>query len=120
MHSFHDLGGSAIMDIVKPFGEPVFPSMKGYEEAADAGEVVLGPHKLREMIIKRNDMQKGYMDHWAASATDGKPPVDGIISAVSAFAAPRLGATQTLGYVGYTGVWNLLGKSRKKGILRNC
>lgn len=98
------------MDIVKPYNEPIFPSMQGYALAAAAGESELGPTKMRLMNLRRNELQKAYLDRWNASATaDGKPRIDGIIQAVSPWAAPRLGETQRSGlYVGYTGVWNLL------------
>lgn len=107
--AFFDLGGAAIMDIVKPYNEPIFPSMQGYAVAAEAGEGELGPTKMRLMNLRRNQLQKAYLDRWNASATDGKARIDGIIQAVSPWAAPRLGETQRAGlYVGYTGVWNLL------------
>ena len=101
------------MDVVKSYNEPVFPSMQGFAMAAQAGEGELGPTKMRMMNIKRNELQKAYLDRWNASATDGKDRIDGIIQAISPWAAPRLGETQRSGsYVGYTGVWNFLGKSR--------
>ncbi|KAL2429753.1 Acetamidase [Exophiala dermatitidis] len=107
--AFYDLGGAAIMDLIKPYNEPVFPSMEGYAIAAQAGEGELGPTKMRQMNMRRNELQKAYLDRWNASATDGKPRIDGIIQAVSPWAAPRLGETQRSGlYVGYTGVWNFL------------
>lgn len=97
------------MDVVKPYGEPIFPSMEGYAIAAQADEGELGPTKMRMMNLRRNELQKAYLDRWNASATDGKGRIDGIIQAVAPWAAPRLGQTQTAGlYVGYTGVWNLL------------
>jgi len=100
------------MDIVKPYDEPIFPSMQGFAVAAEAGEGELGPTKMRLMNIRRNALQKAYLDRWNASATaDGKPPIDGVIQALSPWAAPRLGETQRSGlYVGYTGVWNFLGE----------
>jgi amidase len=98
------------MDLVSPWGEPVFDSMQGYALAAQAGENELGPTKMRMMNIRRNALQKAYLDRWNASATDGKDRIDGIIQAVSPWAAPRLGGTQAKSlYVGYTGVWNFLG-----------
>ena len=99
------------MDLLEPHEEPVFPSMKGYEMAAKAGPGALDAVKLRNMIIKRNQLQKDYVDYWNASATDGKEPIDGIIMALYPICTPRLGATQPNIYVGYTGVWNFLGKS---------
>jgi amidase len=98
------------MDIVKPYGEPIFPSMEGYAVAAAAGEGELGPTKMRMMNIRRNELQKAYLDRWNATATDGKPRLDGLICATSPWAAPRLGETQRSGlYVGYTGFVNFLG-----------
>lgn len=107
------------MDVIKPYNEPVFPSMQGFAVAAEAGEGELGPTRMRMMNIRRNALQKAYLDRWNASATsDGKPPIDGIIQAVSPWAAPRLSETQRSGlYVGYTGVWNFLGEYIPKPLL---
>ncbi|KIW87970.1 uncharacterized protein Z519_11555 [Cladophialophora bantiana CBS 173.52] len=107
--AFFDLGGAAIMDLIKPWGEPVFPSMEGYALAAAAGEGELGPTKMRMMNLRRNELQKAYLDRWNATATDGKPRLDALICAASPWAAPRLGQTQRQSlYVGYTGFVNFL------------
>jgi amidase len=98
------------MDVIKPYGEPVFESMKGYEIVWEAGEKDIGPTQMRAMVMERNALQKAYVDHWNSSAVDGKAPVDGIIQAVAPWSTPRLGGTQPNLYVGYTGVWNYLGK----------
>lgn len=110
--AFFNLGGAGIMKTINSFNEPVFPSMEPFAKAAEAGEGELGPTKMRMMNIHRNALQKAYLDRWNASATaDGKPRIDGIIQAVSPWAAPRLNGTQTVGlYAGYTCVWNLLGE----------
>lgn len=109
--AFHTLGGAAIIGLTKQNNEPVFGSMKAYEETYNKGEnAALGPTKLREMIAKRNTLQKAYLDRWSATAADGKGTMDGIILASSPWTAPRLGITQTLFCVNYTGVFNLLGK----------
>ena len=79
--------------------------------AAAAGEGELGPTRMRMMNLRRNELQKAYLDRWNATATDGKARLDGLISAVSPFAAPRLGQTQRgCLYVGFTGFVNFLGK----------
>ena len=64
------------------------------------------------MALKRNQLQKAYLDRWQATAADGKAPLDGIIMAVAPWSAARLGTTQKTSYVGYTGVANLLGENR--------
>ena len=110
MAAIFDLGGSAIMSYLEPYGEPVFESMNGYQEAAKAGEAELGPTKIRMMTLMRNALQKEYLDRWMATAANGKQPMDGIIMAVTPWAAARLGQTQKTLYFGYTGVFNLLGK----------
>ena len=107
--AFFDLGGGAIMDQLVPFGEPIFGSMTGYAEAAKAGEGDLGPTKMRTMNLKRNQMQKAYLDRWMATASETEGPIDGVIMATSPWGAARLGITQEAMYVGYTGVFNLLG-----------
>ena len=103
--SFYDLGGTAITDILKPFDEPVFPSMQGYAIAAKAE---LNVTQMRHKVLQRNDLQQKYLDAWNATATADKGPMDGIVMAVSPWAAPRLGATQKDLYIGYTGVFNFL------------
>jgi amidase len=100
--AFYDFGGGAIMTHLEPHNEPVFPAMAGYREAAKAGENDLGPTKIRMMNLKRNALQKAYLDRWNA-ATNGQQPLDGIIQAVSPWCAARLGETQKNMYVGYTG-----------------
>lgn len=107
--SFFDFGGTAIMSYLEPYSEPVFGSMQGYAEAAKAGENDLGPTKLRMMNMKRNALQKAYLDRWMRTATPKKQPVDGIIMAASPWSAARLGQTQKNLYIGYTGVFNFLG-----------
>jgi amidase len=109
--SFYTLGGAAILELILKHEEPVFASMKEYEAIYRKGEhSALGPTKLREMITRRNAFQKIYLDRWSATATDEKLPMDGIIMATSPWTAPRLGITQKLFNVNYTGVWNLLGE----------
>ena len=109
--SFHTLGGAAILELTLKHEEPVFGSMKKYEATYRKGEhETLGPTKLREMIMKRNTFQKIYLDRWSATVADGKGPMDGIIIPASPWTAPRLGITQKLFSVSYTGVWNLLGE----------
>jgi amidase len=107
--SFHTLGGAAILSLTREHEEPVFGSMKAYEATYEKGEHgTLGPTKLREMITRRNAFQKAYMDRWNATAKDGQV-MDGIIMPASPWTAPRLGLTQSVFCVNFTGVWNLLG-----------
>jgi amidase len=84
--------------------------MKGYEAAAEAGEGALGPTKLRMMTLQKNQLQKAYLDRWQASGSNGRQPLDGIIMAVTPWAAARLGTTQKNAYFGYTGVASFLGQ----------
>ena len=108
--SFHRLGGAAIIGLTQEHDEPVFESMKDYEGVFNKGESgTLGPTKLREMIVERNALQKAYLDRWNATKADGKPVMDGIILASSPWTAPRLGISQEVFCVNFTGVYNLLG-----------
>lgn len=110
--SFHTLGGAAILTLTEEHAEPVYGSMKKYEETHLKGETTLGPTKLREMITRRNAFQKAYLERWNETAKDGDGQVmDGIIMPVSPWTAPRLGVTQRVFCVNFTGVWNLLGLS---------
>lgn len=103
--SFYDLGGGALASVIDPTGEPYFPSMKPYGIAAKAE---LNVTQMRHKVMQRNQLQQAYLDAWNATATPDKPPMDGIIMAVSPWAAPRLGASQKDFYIGYTGVINFL------------
>lgn len=109
--SFHITGGAAIIGLTRENGEPVFPSMKNYEAQFEKGEsATLGPTKLREMITKRNALQKAYVDRWQATEGDGKAVMDAIICPASTWTAPRLGQSQKTFCVNFTAVWNLLGR----------
>jgi amidase len=110
--AFFAFGGPAIMPLLEGHGEPVFGSMDGYAQAAKAGEADLGPTKMCTMNLKRNALQKAYLDRWMATASCGKQAMDGIVMTVTPWAAARLGQTQETFYVGYTGVFNLLGRKR--------
>ncbi|KIV93494.1 hypothetical protein PV10_04705 [Exophiala mesophila] len=103
VEAFSKLGGAAIMNDIKPYGEPIFPCMKGYEVAAEAEDI--GITEIREMITKRDDLQQEYLEYWMTGAPDGQP-LDGIIMATAPHAAPRLQGTQGDLYIGYTGLWN--------------
>lgn len=103
--SFYDLGGGALASVIDPTGEPYFPSMKPYAIAAKAE---LNVTQMRHKVMQRNQLQQAYLDAWNATATPEKPPMDGIIMAVSPWSAPRLGASQKDFYIGYTGVVNFL------------
>ena len=109
--AFYRLGGAAILGLTRNNEEPVFPSMRDYEAVYDRGEAgSLGPTKLREMIMKRNALQKAYLDRWSATKANGKEAMDGIIIASSPWTAVRLGFSQEVFCVNYTGVFNLLGR----------
>ncbi|KAF4626956.1 hypothetical protein G7Y89_g11201 [Cudoniella acicularis] len=107
--SFYTLGGAAILELTKAHEEPVFGSMKEYEATYERGEHgTLGPAKLREMITRRNAYQKEYLDRWSKTGADGKGVMDAIILPASPWTAPRLGFTQEVFCVNYTGVFSLL------------
>lgn len=108
--AFHDLGGEAIVSLLKAGGEPIFEAMKGYEAVAEAGEGALSPTKLRMMTLQKNELQKAYLDRWQAFGSKRREPLDGIIMAVTPWAAARAGTTQKNTYIGYTGVASFLGQ----------
>lgn len=108
MTAFQTFGGSVVADALNLTGEPFFKSMKGYEKASREGENILGPSSLREMTLRRNKLQKDYLNRWRATATPEKEQMDGVIMAVTPWAAARLRVTEELSYVGYTGVFNIL------------
>lgn len=72
----------------------------------------LGPEKLREMILERNQLQKDFLDQWMATdnRTEGdSSPIDGLISPIAVAPAPRLQQDPKLIYGGFTAFANVLG-----------
>jgi hypothetical protein len=110
LEAFFLFGAEPIVGLQQKHGEPIYPAMTPYETYAKQGEGNLGPTKMRNMNIKRDMLHKAYLNRWQASATADKGPIDGIIMPTTPWCAARLGFTQKAMYVGYTGVWNLLGK----------
>lgn len=83
--------------------------MANYEKTYRKGEDgTLGPTKLREMITRRNAFQKQYLDAWNATADGGEQVMDAIIMPASVWTAPRLGVTQELFSVNFTGWVNVV------------
>lgn len=111
IEAFQLFGGKLVSDALSSSDEPFFPSMKGYEKAGREGESIVGLSKLKNMTVARNKLQKDYLDRWQATSAGGRGPIDGLITPVTPWAAARLGVTQKMSYIGYTGVFNLLGKS---------
>lgn len=122
VEAFVGFGGSAIMQQLTPHGEPVFPHMAGYEEAAankDNSEAI-DADRIRAMNLARNDFAKRHLDRWQATGTGTssntatpKHPIDALIMPASPWPATRLGLTNNpdgvrRAYFGYTGVWSLL------------
>ena len=99
------------MPVLEDYDEPVFNAMKRVFESGRNTGNRLGPAKLREMIIKRNELQKKYLDQWMATQESAERPMDGIIWPVAPTAANRLRFSEVVQYVGYTGFANILGTS---------
>jgi hypothetical protein len=97
------------MPVLEDYDEPVFNAMKRVFESGRNTGHRLGPAKLREMIIRRNDLQKKYLDRWMATQESAERPMDGIIWPVSPTAANRLRFAEEVQYVGYTSFANILG-----------
>ncbi|KAK2746972.1 hypothetical protein FQN57_002544 [Myotisia sp. PD_48] len=106
--AFGEFGSTAIIPQLEAFEEPIFGSMKRVFGSGDLSARKLGPERLREMILRRNQLQKDYLDRWVATKTDTLGPMDCIVSPVAATASARLGLSEEMEYVGYTGFGNLL------------
>lgn len=110
--SFDELGSDAIMPLLEEYKEPLYGSMERAFSAYKNKTEKLDPAKLRQMIVKRNQLQKNFLDRWMATRTDSGGPIDAIIAPVAPSGAPRLGQGEAVDYIGYTGFVNLLGKRR--------
>lgn len=103
------------------FSEPIFKAMERQYQSNDGKVRDLGADKLREMILRRNQLQMDYLDRWMSTQKDTERSLDGIISPVAPTAANRLGFAETSHYVGYTSVFNLLGmKPQAKLPIPDC
>jgi amidase len=105
--AFDLLGTDAIIPQLDAYDEPIFKAMQR-QFSSDPSQ--LNPGKLRDMIVKRNQLQKDYLDRWVATGKDGGRTMDGIIAPVAAPAANRLGLAETIQYIGYTSAFNSLGE----------
>ncbi|KAK2810984.1 hypothetical protein FQN50_002577 [Emmonsiellopsis sp. PD_5] len=106
--SFDELGSDAIIPQLEAYKEPLFGSMERAFSACKKNAGKFNPERLREMITKRNILQKEYLDRWMATKTETDGPIDGIIAPVAPTGAPRLGLGGKVDYVGFTGFVNLL------------
>ncbi|KAF3490850.1 acetamidase [Arthroderma uncinatum] len=106
LEAFHVFGASEILPRLQEHGEPLFKSMESSSSSCKVDE--LSAVKLSEMIIKRNSLQKQYLDRWMATETDASGPMDCIISPVAVAPASRLGYGETVQYAGYTAFGNIL------------
>lgn len=106
--AFLDYGGSAIIPLLEAHNEPVFASMEGYAEAYKAAKTSgtgLTPDQQRANNVAKWKLQKAFLDQWRAAG------IDGIVMAVSPWAAARTGCTykeKTRQAVSYTAWVNLM------------
>ncbi|EQL34858.1 amidase [Blastomyces gilchristii SLH14081] len=106
--SFDELGSDAIIPVLEEYKEPLFGSMERAFSACKNRTSKFDPAKLRQMIVKRNQLQAAYLERWMATKTDTDGPMDAIIAPVAPTGAPRLGQGETVDYVGFTAFANLL------------
>lgn len=62
-------------------------------------------HQTWQLNIKRDGYRKAFLDRWQAIRTTTGRSLDAIIAPVTAQVAAK---HETLAYIGYTAVWNLL------------
>ncbi|EXJ89577.1 hypothetical protein A1O3_02644 [Capronia epimyces CBS 606.96] len=99
-------GGRSVSDRIEATGEPWFPYMYDYRDAARAGND-LPTSETWKLQAQRTQLAEEYLKMWndTAQATPTGRPIDAIIAPVNAWAAAAHGKCL---YTGYTGVWNLL------------
>ncbi len=98
-------GGRAVTARIEATGEPWYPYMYDYRDAARAGND-LPTSELWKLQAQRTKLAQEYLRRWnatAASTPTGKP-IDAIVAPVNAWAGAAIGKCI---YTGYTGVWNL-------------
>ncbi|KAL4889615.1 amidase signature domain-containing protein [Aspergillus ambiguus] len=87
-------GGQSVEKLLKPTGEPWRPEMKAYKEASE-----LGVYEMWQLQLARNNLCKAYQDRWNATG------IDAILCPTTPYSSVENGK---FGYVGYTGVFNIL------------
>ncbi|KAK2741577.1 hypothetical protein FQN57_005560 [Myotisia sp. PD_48] len=103
-----ETGSDALLPMLKAFNEPLLGTMKFLFPNGKPGGTGLGPEKLRQLIIRRNQIQKDHLDQWMGTASKNRGPIDGLISPIHVAPAPRLSSTPELVYAGFTGYGNML------------
>ncbi|KAI5284818.1 hypothetical protein KEM54_001050 [Ascosphaera aggregata] len=104
MTSFRDLAGDYCRNCLAEYNEPP-PGAFGKDfvpEGKPEEFVGITPAKLRDLIVKRNAIQKEYLDQWMATRTASEGPIDGLIFPVNPYAAQPLDWTKKRNYLGYT------------------
>ncbi|KAE8412438.1 amidase signature domain-containing protein [Aspergillus pseudocaelatus] len=87
-------GGKSVRGLLAPTGEPFREEMRDYEKATE-----LGVHKMWQIHLERNNLQKDYLHRWNTSG------IDGILCPTTPYSSVEHGK---FAYVGYTGVFNIL------------
>lgn len=96
-------GADALRLQLEAFQEPLLGTLK-LMLSSNGTDNKLDAEALRNMVLKRNQLQKDHLDQWISAGS-----IDGLISPVAVAAAFRLQLEPTLTYAGFTGFANLLG-----------
>ena len=104
--------GYPVIKMVTDTGEPLLPTLAGFEAAYDGSGSVFTAETQRDMSILRDHLRDEYFDRWAATATDDTPEMDAILTPLSPWVMPPLGAVDKTLNLSFTNFVNVLGESR--------
>ncbi|KAI1939307.1 Sterol 3-beta-glucosyltransferase [Ophidiomyces ophidiicola] len=95
-------GSDALLPVLQKFDEPLIGVLKLIFPTTGAPPPALTATKLRELVIKRNQLQKDHLDQWM------KTGVDGVIAPVAVTTPARLRMDPLKAYGGFSGFGNLM------------
>lgn len=104
--------GQALFQKIGDSAEPLFTALKLFESG---NAPPFSAATQRELTTMRYGLCDTYFDRWAATATDGKPEMDAILTPFAPWVMPPLGAYQTKFNLSFTNFANVLGMLMSEG-----
>lgn len=105
--------GAPGLEMVLATGEPLYPALEYFKAAYEhkgGASAEFDAEKQRALTNLRNSVRTEFFDRWAATAVDGLPEMDAILTPIAAWAMPPLGAYQKTNNYSFTTFVNVMGE----------
>lgn len=103
--------GYPVIKMVTDTGEPLLPTLAGFEAAFDGTGPEFTAQTQRDMSALRDHFRDEYFDRWAATATESAPEMDALLTPLSPWVMPPLKALDKTLNLSFTNFVNVLGES---------